>query len=133
MPHIERLQQLIAWLAGTDIGLLDLRTPTGSIRLGRAAASGEVVELDADDMQPDAAVVAAPSVGVFLHAHPMQSKPLASVGDQVSAGQPVGLLQIGPLLRSVDAPLAGVIAEVRADNGQTVGWGEPLLALQTIE
>ena len=50
MPRTEQLQQLIQWLAGTDIGLLDLRTPDGSIRLERNGASGEILELDlADD------------------------------------------------------------------------------------
>ncbi|MEJ8846017.1 acetyl-CoA carboxylase biotin carboxyl carrier protein [Variovorax rhizosphaerae] len=136
MPRTEQLQQLIQWLAGTDIGLLDLRTPEGSIRLERNGASEEILELDTDeDAAPpnDATPVAASSLGIFLHTHPMQATALTNVGDQVSAGQPLGLLQIGPLLQSVDAPLAGVITQLHVDSGRPVGYGEPLLDLQPLE
>jgi acetyl-CoA carboxylase biotin carboxyl carrier protein len=134
MQDTAQLHQMIQWLAGTDIGLLELRSPGGSIRLGRAGTSHEIVPLESDTAAPPAAtIVAAPSVGVFLHAHPMQATPLAGVDAQVSAGQPLGLLQIGPLLQPVDAPMAGWVAGVRAGSGQVVGWGEPLVELHAID
>ncbi|WP_213958367.1 MULTISPECIES: biotin/lipoyl-containing protein [unclassified Variovorax] len=135
MQRIEQLQQLIEWLAGTDIGLLDLRTPTGSIRLGRTGGSNAIEELGSDaTMAPsETTVVGASTVGVFLQAHPMHTSALASVGDPVSTGQTLGLLQIGPLLQPVTAPLAGVVAELRVDSGRAVGWGEPLIDLHASE
>ncbi len=45
----------------------------------------------------------------------------------------LGLLQIGPLLQPVTAPLAGVVAELRVDSGRAVGWGEPLVDLHPFE
>ncbi|MDM0039861.1 acetyl-CoA carboxylase biotin carboxyl carrier protein subunit [Variovorax sp. J22G21] len=137
MKTADQLQQLAAWLADTDIGLLELRTPEGMVRLGRSRApSRAIVQLDADDdgsapaPAADTATAVASSAGVFLHGHPMHLVPLARVGERVVAGQPVGLLQIGPLLLPVAAPLAGVIAAVCVAAGCTVGYGTALVELQ---
>ena len=141
MKSPAQVQELAAWLAATDIGLLELRTPEGVLRLGREGASGsEVVQLDApaeDASSPStespACFAAAPSVGVFLHAHPQHDAPLARLGERIDAGQPVGLLQIGPLLLPVAAPRAGVLSAFLVPEGSTTGWGTPLVELQALE
>jgi acetyl-CoA carboxylase biotin carboxyl carrier protein len=132
----DQLQQLAAWLAATDIGLLELRTPEGTLRLGRkGASSGEIVQLDAADDGTAAApaVATASSVGQFLHRHPLHAAPLVRIGERVPAGQLLGLLQIGPLLLPVHAPLAGVVAAMRVAAGQAVGYGTALVELQGLE
>lgn len=132
-----QLQQLATWLAGTDIALLELRTPEGTVRLGRrnGAALGEIVPLDAgdDDAEPAPAVAAASSVGIFRHSHPLHAAPLVRIGEHVPAGQLLGLLQIGPLLLPVDAPMAGLVAAVLVAAGHTVGYGTALVELQRLE
>ena len=137
MKTADQLQQLAAWLADTDIGLLELRTPEGMVRLGRSRAPSRAIvqlDVDGDGSAPapaaDTATAVASSAGVFLHSHPLHPAPLARVGERVSAGQPVGLLQIGPLLLPVAAPLAGVIAAVCVAAGCTVGYGTALVELQ---
>jgi len=135
MPTADELKQMAAWLAETDIGLLELRTPDGSVRLGRAPApGGEVVELE-DDAQDDEAalpqaIAVAPSVGVFLHAHPLHDEPVVRMGDRVKAGQGLGLLRIGPLLLPVTAPSEGQVTRVREETGTTVGYGTALFELR---
>ncbi len=137
MKTSEQLQQLAAWLAGTDIGLLELRMPDGVVRLGRnRAAPHEIVQLDADDggaapVAPTATATAS-SVGVFLHGHPLNAAPLVRVGERVAAGQPTGLLQIGPLLLPVLAPKDGVVAAVFVAHGHSVGYGTPLVELHAL-
>lgn len=138
----EQLQQLATWLAGTDIALLELRTPEGTLRLGRqGASSGEIVQRAAGaagvagvaGAAPAPAVAAASSVGLFLHRHPLHAAPLVRIGERVPAGQLLGLLQIGPLLLPVHAPLDGVVAAMRAAAGQAVGYGAALVELQALE
>jgi acetyl-CoA carboxylase biotin carboxyl carrier protein len=123
--------QFAAWLADTDIGLLELRTPHGSLRLGRQG--DDIVVLPAYDAQEAAAVepavVRAPSVGVFLHGHPLAGAPLARIGEHVPAGQTVGLLQIGPLFLPVVTAEAGEIAAMCVGHGLPVGYGTPLVEL----
>lgn len=127
MPTPEQLRQMAEWLAGTDIGLLELRTPHGMVRLGRnGSPAGEVVQLN----EPAPTVVTASSVGAFLHAHPLHEAPVVRPGERVTAGQDLGLLQIGPLLLPVDAPVAGRVSLVHVETGRAVGYGTALFDLR---
>jgi acetyl-CoA carboxylase biotin carboxyl carrier protein len=124
--------QFAAWLADTDIGLFELRTPNGTLRLGRQG--DDIVELPFEVTEAETALVqvSAPSVGVFLHRHPLAGAPLARIGECVPAGQTVGLLQIGPLLLPVATTEAGEIAAMCIDHGLPVGYGTPLVDLHPL-
>jgi len=135
--RIESLAQLSASLDDAGIGLLELRGPGVLLRLGRDAAdvapeAGQRVAAPAlpQRTQSTGVTVNAPAAGVFLHAHPMQSSPLATVGAQVRAGAVIGLLQIGALLLPVPAPRPAVVAGLRVAHGTTVGYGTPLVDLE---
>jgi acetyl-CoA carboxylase biotin carboxyl carrier protein len=136
MNTLELTRQLSAWLAETDIELLELEGPQTSLRLRRAVpayVAAPVAAPAAAAGEPTVAaatVVRADSVGVLLHRHPQRHAPLAAVGARVRAGQPVALLRIGTLLLPVPAPRDGVVARLLADDGAAVGYGEPLLELQ---
>lgn len=129
----DQVRQLAAWLAATDISLLELRTPEGHIRLRRDAGGEMAPEATPE---PSAAIgqkpIAAPSVGIFLHCHPLHDAPLAPLGQPVQAGQTVGLLRIGALLLPVTAALAGVVDSVPIAHGSTVGYGTVLINLRSL-
>jgi acetyl-CoA carboxylase biotin carboxyl carrier protein len=93
---------------------------------GVSAGSGQDAAVPARG-QPD--VVVSPGVGLFLHAHPVQETALAEPNEPVAAGQPVGFLQIGPILLPVLSPRDGVVAAIVAPDRSLVGYGEPLVAL----
>lgn len=134
--QIDSLQELSESLDEAGIGLLELRGPGVLLRLGRDAADAasacpsSVATPNASPSKPSHRVtVNAPSAGVFLHAHPMQSIPLAPVGVPVRAGAPIGLLRIGALLLPVWAPRAAVVTSLRVADGTLVGYGTPLVDL----
>ncbi len=130
---LERVAQLSAWLANTDIGLLELRTPQGILRLGRQG--GDMVELPMEEEEEDEAepvTVKASSVGLFLRTHPVATEPLARIGQRVDAGQLIGLLNIGPLLLPVSAPQAGIVDALHVESGIAVGYGAPLIDLHPL-
>ena len=134
--RIDSLQQLATSLADAGIGLLELRGPGVLLRLGRDAADVAAgVEASVSTPGPSrptpssGTTVNAPAAGVFLHAHPMQSTPLAPVGAPVHAGAPIALLQIGALLLPVTAPRSAVVAGLLVAHGATVGYGTPLVEL----
>jgi acetyl-CoA carboxylase biotin carboxyl carrier protein len=125
----DEIRRIAEWLAATDIGLLELRGPAGTLTLRHDGA--EVVVAEADDPAPtdETLTVTAPSVGVFLHRHPLRSGDFAPPGSAVAAGQPIGLLQVGPLLLAVMAPAAAQVLELLVPHGTAVGFGTPLAAL----
>lgn len=124
--NADQIQQIAAWLAATDIGQLELCGPGQSLVLRNDGAAGVVVDTTAP---PATLTVTAPSLGVFLHRHPLREDLLAAPGTAVRAGQPIGLLQIGPLLLPVPAPADATVHELLAAHGTAVGYGTPLVAL----
>jgi acetyl-CoA carboxylase biotin carboxyl carrier protein len=122
--------RLSAWLADTDIAILELRGPDGAVRLVQAGAAvhceaiapGEAVAAGAD-------VVAAASVGVFLDRHPLHLEPAAAPGAQHAAGEALGFLRIGPVLQVVAAPCDCLVQDVLVAHETTVGFGTPLIAI----
>ncbi|SDZ71102.1 biotin carboxyl carrier protein [Variovorax sp. YR266] len=125
-----RTPQLADWLRGTDIGLLELRTPEGTLRLGRQG--DEIIELLDEEAEPELLKIHAPSLGVFLQSHPLAAVPLVRIGQRVEAGQTIGLLKIGPLLLPVTTPQAGIVDSIHAADGLAVGYGTPLFDLQPL-
>jgi acetyl-CoA carboxylase biotin carboxyl carrier protein len=137
--NIDHLQQLSAWLAATDIALLELRGPGGHIRLRHEGASVELVEdaapatADEPPAQASPLTVSACSVGVFLHSHPLHTAPLVRPGTHVRAGQPLGLLQIGALLLPVVATQDATLIGSLVADGESVGFGTPLFELEPFD
>ena len=132
MTAAERVRVLGGMLEGTGIGLLELTTLEETIRLRRDDAPRPSPRAAAEPpmrARPPG-LVAAPCPGVFRTAHPAQDGPLAQAGRHVAAGEAVGLVQVGPLLVHVAAPIGGVVGEVLAEDGATVGYGTPLLHMQ---
>ena len=134
--RFDSVQQLSAWLADTDIAVLELSGPGVSLRLHQGDALGTIeaqgAAPPATPVRPQGLTVRAPSVGVFLAAHPLHSSPLASPGARLRAGEPIGLMQIGGLLLPVHAPQDAIVRAMRAAPGTPVGFGTPLFELDPL-
>ncbi|CBJ40594.1 conserved hypothethical protein (plasmid) [Ralstonia solanacearum CMR15] len=140
--RVEQIRQICTWLAATDITEFDLQGP--GLHLSLRNARAVVPQISAQPVPPASAGSAAPaapagaastevvragSVGVFRHQHPQQTAPLAAVGASVRASQPLGLLQIGPLLLPVTAPCDAMVQDMPVPDGTVVGWGTSLVVL----
>ena len=128
---LDHVDQLCAWLADTDISVLELTGPTRTVRLLHDGTRVTVETVDGPEgtHQP-ALVVRAPAPGIFLQQHPLRDRAIAVVGDDVAADAPLGLLQIGPLLLPVTTPSTGTVTDVLVPHGTIVGYGTPLFELQ---
>jgi acetyl-CoA carboxylase biotin carboxyl carrier protein len=135
---VDEVRQIAAWLAPTDIELLELHGPDQHVCLRRegeqvvvVAAEEGTQEGSRKDGQPRF-VVSATSVGVFLHGHPLSREALVATGERVRAGQVLALLKIGALLLPVCAPQDGIASRRLAPDGATVGFGTPLLEMSRL-
>ncbi|MGZ5194495.1 MAG: acetyl-CoA carboxylase biotin carboxyl carrier protein [Ramlibacter sp.] len=129
--QIDDVRQLSAWLAATDIELLELRGPDHHLCLRREGEQVVVVtaEEHAQKRAEPPLVVSAASVGVFLQGHPLRPEALIRAGERVRAGQVLALLKIGALLLPVSAPRDGIALRPLVAHGTTVGFGTPLFEM----
>jgi acetyl-CoA carboxylase biotin carboxyl carrier protein len=134
---ISDIPQIAAWISEAGIATYELTGPDYRIclrrsvkaRSRRVGSAGSVRDAAVPARgQPDVAV--SPGVGLFLHAHPVQEAALVEPNAPVAAGQPLGLLQVGPILLPVLSPRDGIVASVIAPDRSLVGYGDPLVALK---
>lgn len=126
------IRQLAQWLALTDIDFLELRSPGVEVRLHRDGAATLGAEPgDGQVDAPDQAAVHAPSVGMLLDRLPGRPQPLCPPGAAVQTGRLLALLQVGPLLLPVRAPCDGWAGDWLVPPGSAVGYGTPLLNIDT--
>lgn len=78
----------------------------------------------------DSHVVKAPLVGVFYAAPAPDAAPFVTVGDRVSKGQPLCLMEAMKMLSEVTAPCDCVITEILKENGALAAFAEPLFRYQ---
>lgn len=80
--------------------------------------------------QEDFKVITSPMVGVFYSAPSPDANPYVSVGQSVSAGDVVCIIEAMKLMNEVPATEGGVVAEICVQNGDVVEYGQPLFKLK---
>ncbi|HZO91571.1 MAG TPA: biotin/lipoyl-containing protein [Chthonomonadaceae bacterium] len=75
----------------------------------------------------------APMVGIFYRADKPGAPPFISVGDHISVGQTVGVIEAMKIFSEIPAEHAGIVVAIPAKDGQLVQTGEPLILLQKLE
>lgn len=92
-----------------------------------AAAAPAAAEAPAGDHP---GTVKSPMVGtVYLAAEP-GAKQFASVGDKVSAGQTLIIVEAMKVMNAIPAPRAGTVKAVLVENGQPVEFDQPLIVVE---
>jgi acetyl-CoA carboxylase biotin carboxyl carrier protein len=87
---------------------------------GQAVAASETPALGA--------VVRAPSVGVFYRCPEPGADPFVEVGDRVSAGQQIAIVEAMKLMIPVTAQAGGVITGILKEDNEPVQFDEPLFS-----
>jgi acetyl-CoA carboxylase biotin carboxyl carrier protein len=73
--------------------------------------------------------VTAPMVGTFYSAPSPQDPPFVKVGDRVSAGQVIGIIEAMKIMNEIASDADGVVTQIVATNAQPVEYGSPLIRL----
>ena len=73
--------------------------------------------------------LASPMVGTFYRASSPGGAPFVSLGDSVSEGQTLCVIEAMKLMNEIPADRAGVIKEILAENGQAVEFGQTLFVI----
>ena len=91
-----------------------------------------VPESKDNDSCKDHSSVTSPIVGVFYAAPAENAEPFVSVGDRVSKGTTLCIIEAMKLMNEITADEDGVIVEICVRNGQVVEYGTELFRLQKV-
>ena len=71
--------------------------------------------------------VKSPMVGTYYHAPEPGSKPYLAVGDRISKGQIVCIIEAMKIMNEIESEFDGVVKEILAQNAHPVEYGQVLL------
>lgn len=131
----ERLDALVAGLRRRGITSCELRNPDGSgLRLrfagnGVGQEAGNSRDAALADGVPALQPLRSDAMGIFTREHPLMmdaDQCAVDVPREVGAGEPVGYLRDGEVLRAVAAPCTCRLVEACVQDGDVVGYGQVL-------
>jgi len=79
--------------------------------------------------EEDGYEVAAPMVGTFYAASSPGAAPYVQVGDRVSEGDTLCIIEAMKMMNQIEADVAGVIKSIRVQNGEPVEFGQVLFVI----
>lgn len=73
--------------------------------------------------------VISPMVGTFYRAPGPDEPPFVSVGDRITVGQTVCIIEAMKLMNEIEAEVSGQVMEISIQNGQPVEYGQVLMRI----
>lgn len=78
---------------------------------------------------PAGHTVKAPMVGTFYAASTPGAPAFAKIGQQVKAGETIGIIEAMKMFNQIEADVAGTIVAILVENGQPVEFDEPMFVI----
>ena len=75
-------------------------------------------------------VVESPLVGTFYAANAPDQPPLVSVGDTVTRGQTLCIIEAMKTMNSIESPCDGKISRILVQDGELVEFHQPLIVIE---
>ena len=129
---IRKIKKLIDLMIESDLQAIEVKEGDQSISLTRrnpvvATTSVAVAAPEAPVVKSSrGAIETAPMVGVFYIAPSPGEAPFVKVGQTVSAGESLGIIEAMKIMNPIEATQSGVIEEILVKNGDVVQFGQPL-------
>jgi acetyl-CoA carboxylase biotin carboxyl carrier protein len=142
---IRKVKKLIELLEESGVMEIEIREGEESVRISRgphgpwagpppAAAPAASLAPAASAPEPAAptpegSIVKSPMVGTFYLAPSPDSPPFVQVGQSVSVGDTLCIIEAMKIMNPIESDVAGRVTAVLANNGQPVEYGQPLFVI----
>jgi acetyl-CoA carboxylase biotin carboxyl carrier protein len=98
-----------------------------------AAPSAAAPKADPEPAKPaNVTLVKSPIVGTFYTAASPDSPPFVRIGEHVTPGKVLCIIESMKLMNEIEADIAGVIESCLVQNGQPVEYGEALFGIRPV-
>jgi acetyl-CoA carboxylase biotin carboxyl carrier protein len=141
----EFIRKLAKLLEETNLGEIEMADGDRKIRVARPAAvpspaspapvaAAPIAANSAvpatNDVSKHPGAVKSPMVGT-AYLSPEPGKPVfVNIGDKITAGQTLLIIEAMKTFNPIKAPKAGTVAQVLIDNAQPVEFGQPLMIVE---
>ena len=148
---LRKLKKLIDLVEGSGIAELEITEGEEKVRISKGVAGAPMMmaapqmmhmppplsapppptaaAVHAVPAEPEGHVVRSPMVGTFYRSPSPGAKSFTEVGQSVSAGDTLCIIEAMKLLNEIEADQGGVIKAILVENGQPVEYGEPLFVI----
>lgn len=99
-----------------------------SMSVNAGAAVGSAAASEPDNLT----YVKSPIVGTYYDAPSPGAGPFVKVGDRVSVGQTLCIIESMKLMNEIESEVAGLVIRKLVENGHPVEYGESLFAVQPV-
>jgi acetyl-CoA carboxylase biotin carboxyl carrier protein len=135
------IRELSELLSETNLTEIELSEGNRSVRVSRAtvatiaaptpatAAAAPAAAANGADPADEAGAVRSPMVGtVYLSPEP-NAAPFVKVGDRVSQGQTLLIIEAMKVMNQIPAPKAGTVKKILVDDAQPTEYGDILVVI----
>lgn len=144
---LRKLKKLIDLVQESGIAELEVTEGEEKVRIARTNAGSPQVYMPHHAQMPMAAPVAAapapvvaeepvghtlkaPMVGTFYRSPSPGSPAFVDVGQSVTKGQTLCIIEAMKLLNEIESDVSGTVKAVLVENGQPVEYGQPLFVIE---
>ncbi|MBN2543159.1 acetyl-CoA carboxylase biotin carboxyl carrier protein [bacterium] len=117
-------------------------TYTEAIPVGGAAGlepvninsnKGETTSADKDKTNGNLVEIKSPMVGTFYRAPSPDSEPYVEIGNRVSEGEVVCIVEAMKLMNEIKSEINGIVKNVAVENAQPVEYGQVLFLVDQVK
>ncbi len=139
------VKEIINLVKGSDIKQLTIETegfklfiethqkeiPQRVESVPREVRYQEVIPPSEDVPQENLHVIKSPLVGTFYRSPSPGAPPFVEVGDTVSPGQVLCIIEALKVMNEIESDVRGKVVKILVENGETVEYGQPLFIIDT--
>lgn len=147
---VRKIKKLIELIEASDIAELEIVEGEESVRISRnspqpvmmaapavapmmAAAGAPLVAAQAAEVpvaEQAGETIDSPMVGTYYSSASPTSPPFVTVGQSVSVGDTLCIIEAMKMLNQIESEKSGVIKEILVENEQPVEFGQPLFVIE---
>lgn len=99
-------------------------------RVTAVGANGSILEAEEEpETAMDGTVVKSPLVGTFYDSPSPEEEPFVKVGDSVSKGQVLGIVEAMKLMNEIESEYDGIVKQILVSNEDVIEFGQPLFVI----
>ncbi|KLD65747.1 acetyl-CoA carboxylase biotin carboxyl carrier protein [Dyella japonica] len=147
---LRKIKKLIDLLEESNLAELEIKEGEEVVRLSRVpkgtvtaapvmqaapvaaapvAVAAPVEVAPAEAALPAGHVVKAPMVGTFYASSSPGAAAFVKVGQQVKAGETLGIIEAMKMFNQIEADVAGTVTAILLENGQSVEFDQPMFVI----